>query len=70
MVGGEIMSETTKASSSGKSKELAAELRTKLQEAYERGTSSEATKFLISEFEQLRKAYSEQLKTLRKQAGL
>jgi dynactin complex subunit len=60
----------TKHSSSDKAKELAVELRKQLQEAYERGTSSEATRFLIAEFEQLRKAYYEQLRALRKQVGL
>ena len=64
------MSRTNKSSSSDKPKELAVELRKKLQEAYEQGTSSEATKFLIGEFDQRRKTYNEQLKTLRKQAGL
>ncbi len=56
--------------SADKSKELATTLRKKLQEAYERGTTSEATKFLITEFERLRKTYNENLKGLRKQAGL
>ncbi len=53
-----------------KSRELATNLRKKLQEAYERGTTSEATKFLIAEFERLRKTYNENVKALRKQAGL
>jgi dynactin complex subunit len=66
----ETMPGPTKHSSSNKRKEIAVELRKKLQEAYERGTSSEATRFLIAEFDQLRKAYNEQLKALRKQAGL
>lgn len=59
-----------KNSSADKSKELATTLRKKLQEAYERGTTSEATKFLVTEFERLRKTYNENLKALRKQAGL
>ncbi len=59
-----------KNSSADKSRELATILRKKLQEAYERGTTSEATKYLITEFERLRKTYYENLKALRKQAGL
>ena len=59
-----------KNSSPDKSRELATTLRKKLQEAYERGTTSEATKFLITEFERLRNTYNEKLKTLQKQAGL
>ena len=55
---------------SNKSKELAVELGKKLREAYERGTSSEATRLLVDEFEQLHKAYNEKLKALRKQVGL
>jgi len=47
-------------------KERASELRRQLQESYNRGATSEATKFLIEEFEQLRKSYNEQLKALRK----
>ena len=57
-------------SSADKSRELATTLRKKLQEAYEQGTTSEATKFLTTEFERLRKTYNENLKALRKQAGL
>lgn len=59
-----------KNSSASKSMQLATTLRKKLQEAYERGTTSEATKFLITEFERLRKTYNENLKALRNQAGL
>lgn len=64
------MPEPTKYSASNEPKEFADDLRKKLQGAYERGTTSEATKFLIAEFEQLRKAYYEQLRGLRKQVGL
>ncbi len=59
-----------KNSSAEKSRELATTIRKKLQEAYERGTTSEATEFLITEFERLRRTYNENLKALRKQAGL
>ena len=67
---GKTMGRLVKSSSAIKPKELALEMRRKLQEAYERGTTSEATKFLVEEFEQLRKAYNEQMKDLRKQIGL
>ncbi len=53
-----------------KPKQLAVDLQKNLQEAYERGTTSEATNFLIGEFERLRKAYNEQLRALRKQVRL
>jgi len=64
------MSSTPKNSASSEPKELAVQLYKKLQEAYDRGASTEATKFLIEEFTRLRKGYNEQLKALRKQAGL
>ncbi len=53
-----------------RSEELANVLRKKLQEAYDCGAASEAIAFLIQQFEQLRKLYSEHLKALRKEAGL
>jgi hypothetical protein len=55
--------------SSNKSKERAVALRKKLQEAYERGATSEGTHFLVDQFVQLRKTYDQQLKALKKQAG-
>lgn len=53
-----------------KSKQRAVELRRKLREAYERGATSEATRFLIEEFAELRKAYEKHIKALRKHGGL
>jgi hypothetical protein len=64
------MSSTPGLSPSSDPKELAVQVQKKLQEAYDRGTISEATKFLIEEFTQLRKVYNDQLKVLRKQVGL
>jgi len=64
------MATVTRLSRSETAKELARELRKKVQEAYERGATSEATKLLIEEFEHLRKAYDGQLRILRKYAGL
>jgi hypothetical protein len=53
-----------------KSKQLAADLRKKLQNAYDRGASAEATRLLVQEFSQLRRKYEERLNELKREAGL
>jgi len=57
-------------SSSDRFKQLADDLRKRLQEAYDRGASAEATKLLVQEFAQLRKKHDDRLRELRKQVGL
>ncbi len=53
-----------------KAKERINALHRKLGEAYERGATSEVTQTLIDDFSQLRKAYEEHIRGLRKDLGL
>lgn len=64
------MASTTPRSPHSDTKEPDPELRQKLQEAYERGATEEATRFLLDEFQKRREAYSQQLKALRREVGL
>jgi hypothetical protein len=61
---------TTRTPSMNGAKHLAEEIAKKLQDAYDRGASTEVTKFLRQEFARLQKEHDEQLKMLKKQVGL
>lgn len=64
------MVRTTETAPVNRAKDLAEELAKKLQQAYDRSTSAEVTKFLREEFERLRKDHDEKLRALKKQVGL